>query len=56
VRAACRSVTGVQSVDVRYEEKRVTVTFDPARATPEAFLKAIENAGYEPSLVDAPPS
>jgi copper chaperone CopZ len=51
VRAACESVEGVEKVDVHFEEKRVSVTFDPAKANPDAFLRAIEDAGYSPKLV-----
>lgn len=50
MRAACQSVDGVESVDVDFEGKRVTVKYDPAKAIPDAFLRAIEDAGYTPSL------
>jgi periplasmic mercuric ion binding protein len=56
VRAACESVDGQKSVNVEFEEKRVTVTYDPSKATPEAFLRAIEDAGYTPKLANAPAS
>ena len=56
MRAACESVDGAKSVNVQFEQKRVTVTFDPIKAKPEAFLRAIEDAGYTPKLADAPPT
>lgn len=51
MRAACESVDGVQKVDVQFEEKRVLVTFDSAKTSPDAFLRAIEDAGYTPKVV-----
>lgn len=53
MRAACESVEGVGEVDVRFDEKRVIVTYDAAKAKPEAFLRAIEDAGYTPKLLPA---
>ena len=51
MRAACESVDGVEKVDVRFDDKRVSVTYDPSKTKPEAFLRAIEDAGYSPKLV-----
>ena len=54
MRAACESVEGTKSVNVEFDAKRVTVTFDPRKAKPEAFLRAIEDAGYTPKLANVP--
>ena len=56
MRAACESVEGTKSVNVEFDAKRVTITFDPSKAKPEAFLRAIEDAGYTPKVVAAPPT
>ena len=56
MRAACQSVDGVTDVDVEFDEKRVIVSFDPAKAKPEQLLRAIEDAGYTPKLAEAPAS
>ncbi|MBI1360271.1 MAG: heavy metal transporter [Alphaproteobacteria bacterium] len=46
VRTAMSRVAGVRSVEVDFATKRATVTFDPARATPEQIAAASANAGY----------
>ena len=47
VRMAARKIDGVTDVSVSYEHKRATVTFDPAKTTPEAIAKAItEDFGF----------
>ena len=40
-------VAGVESVDVSLEEGRARVTYDPAKANPVEFKRAIERAGYK---------
>jgi copper chaperone len=39
-------VAGVANVDVSLEEARARITYDPARAGPAEFKRAIERAGY----------
>lgn len=56
MRAACESVDGVKDVNVEFDRKEVTVTYDPKKALPDAFVRAIEDAGYSPKIVEGPPS
>ena len=42
-----RTIPGVGNVEVSLEQKRATVTFDPARCNPAQFKAAIEDAGYD---------
>lgn len=51
VRTAMSRVDGVRSVEVDFESKRATVTYDPARATLEAIAAASTNAGYPARLI-----
>ena len=39
-------VAGVAGVDVSLEQGRARVTYDPAKAGPAEFKRAIERAGY----------
>ncbi len=50
VKAALNRVEGVTSVDVRYEERDATVTFDDEKTTVEALTQATTNAGYPSTL------
>ncbi len=50
VKAALNRVEGVISVDVRYEERDATVTFDDEKTTVEALTQATTNAGYPSTL------
>lgn len=52
VRTAMSRVDGVRSVEVDFDAKRATVTYDPARATPEAIAQASANAGYPARQID----
>lgn len=54
VRTAMSRVPGVRSVNVDFDAKRATVTYDPARATPDAIAAASANAGYPARLADEP--
>ena len=56
MRAACEKVEGVKGVEVDFDEKLVTVTYDTSRAKPETFLRAVKDAGYTPSISNEPPS
>jgi len=40
-------VPGVQDVDVSLDEGRARITYDPAKAGPTEFKRAIERAGYK---------
>ena len=40
-------VAGVENVDVSLEEGRARVTYDPAKAGPAEFKRAVERAGYK---------
>ena len=44
-------VEGVRIVDVNFATRRATVTYDPARATPEQIAAASANAGYPAHVV-----
>jgi periplasmic mercuric ion binding protein len=46
VKKALEKVPGVSSVDVQFEKKQVLVTFDDAKTTTDALVKATTNAGY----------
>lgn len=50
VKAALNRVEGVSSVDVRYEERDATVTFDDAKTPVETLTQATTNAGYPSTL------
>ena len=50
VKAALNRVEGVTSVDVRYEERDATDTFDDEKTTVEALTQATTNAGYPSTL------
>jgi copper chaperone len=41
------AVPGVSKVDVSLEQKRASVTYDPARAGMAQFKAAVEDAGYD---------
>jgi copper chaperone len=42
-----KALPGVENAEVSLEKSEAKVTFDPARTSPAAFHKAIEDAGYE---------
>jgi len=46
VEGKLKSVAGVQTVRVSFEQKAAEVDYNPAVASPEQFRKAIEEAGY----------
>jgi Cu+-exporting ATPase len=51
-----KKVTGVQDAVVNFGTEKVTVTYDPAEASPEAVIARIERAGYQVPIatVDLP--
>jgi len=50
IKKALNKVEGVEHIAVNLEKKEALITFDDAKTTVEALLKAIKNAGY-PSTV-----
>lgn len=50
VKKAISKVAGVKKVEVSFETREAVVTFDDARTSVQALVKATENAGY-PSTV-----
>jgi periplasmic mercuric ion binding protein len=50
VRMALEKVRGVDAAKVDYKSKLAVVTFDPAKTTPEALMKATANAGFPSTL------
>lgn len=46
VKKSMAAVPGVLQVDVSFEAKTATVTFDDAIATPDTIAQASTNAGY----------
>ncbi|CAM3851019.1 mercury resistance system periplasmic binding protein MerP [Roseateles saccharophilus] len=50
VKKALEKVPGVSAVQVDFDKKTATVTYDADQAKPEALTKATTNAGY-PSTV-----
>lgn len=50
IKMALGRIEGVSSVDVRYEQRDATVTFDDAKTTVEALTQATTNAGYPSTL------
>ncbi|RJG12415.1 mercury resistance system periplasmic binding protein MerP [Pseudomonas cavernicola] len=50
VKKSLEKVPGVNAVEVDFDKKTATVTYDPDKAQPEALTEATTNAGY-PSAV-----
>jgi len=50
IRKALERVPGVNEAKVDFDRKTVTVTYDPDRTTPDAFVKATTQVGY-PSTI-----
>lgn len=53
VKAALKRVDGVSSVQVRYEERDATVTFDDDKTSVDAITQATTNAGYPSTLIQS---
>lgn len=51
VKKALEKVPGVSKIEIRYEKKQAVVTFDDAKASTAALVKATTDAGY-PSKVE----
>lgn len=50
VKTALGKVEGVQEIRVRYEQREAIVTFDDARTSADALMRATTNAGYPSTL------
>lgn len=50
VKKALMKVPGVANAEVSYEAKQAVVTYDDAKTSPDALMRATRNAGY-PSTV-----
>ncbi len=46
VKKALNKVTGVEKVDINFEKREATVTYDDAKTNVEALTKATKDAGY----------
>ena len=53
VKAAMSRVEGVRSVEVDFESKTATVTFDPAVTTADEIAQASANAGYPAQVAES---
>lgn len=53
VKTAMSRVEGVRSVEVDYESKTATVTFDPAVTTAKEIALASANAGYPAQVTES---
>ena len=47
VTSVLQNVAGVSKVEVSLEKNHAVVNFDPAKANPEQFKAAIEDAGFD---------
>lgn len=50
VRVALEKMPGVAAARVDFKSKLAVVSFDPAKTTPEALMKATANVGFPSSL------
>lgn len=53
VRQALKRVPGVGEVQVNYERREAIVTFDDARTTTDALMRATRDVGYPSKAVEA---
>jgi copper chaperone CopZ len=53
VSEALRGVDGVAEAQVDLQGSRATVTYDPASATAERMIEAVEEAGYRAEVAPA---
>ena len=54
IRKNVRFEKGVKKIDVRLDNKTVTITYDKAKTSPEALRAAIEKLGYKAEPVKQP--
>lgn len=52
VKKAMSRVPGVRTVEIDFDKKTATVTYDPTVTTPEAIAAASTDAGYPARLVN----
>lgn len=50
IEAMVKRTEGVIKVDVSYEAREATVQYDPAKASPEKVIAAIEKMGYKAAV------
>ncbi|WP_137889203.1 mercury resistance system periplasmic binding protein MerP [Pseudomonas sp. 2FE] len=50
VKKSLEKVSGVSAVEVDFDKKTATVTYDPDKIQPEALSRATTNAGYPSSV------
>jgi len=53
VRTALKRVPGVERIAIAEATREVNVTFDDAKASPQALLRATKDAGYPAHVVSA---
>jgi mercuric ion transport protein len=46
-------IQGVRSAKVSFEAKAATIDYDPRAGAPETFVKAIEKAGYQSTVIQS---
>jgi periplasmic mercuric ion binding protein len=51
VKRALQRVPGVSKIDVNYEQKEIAVTFDDAKTSETAIMKATSDIGFPSQLV-----
>ena len=56
VKTALRKVDGVSAGEVDVKADRVTVTYDPAKASADQIAQAVTHAGYEAKIAANPES
>ena len=50
IRKALQGVAGVQQVQVDFDSKTASVTFDPQKTSIDALIEATTNVGYPASV------
>ena len=53
VRKSLEKVSGVQSVQVNFDKKTATVTYDPDKTKLESLTQATKNAGYPSTVISS---
>jgi mercuric ion binding protein len=51
VKQSLAKVSGVETINVSYEQKTATVTYDDQKTTPDALTSATTQAGYPSKVV-----
>jgi copper chaperone CopZ len=52
VRQALTAIDGVVTAEVLFDEERADVRYDPARATPERLVQAVEEIGFVARMLE----